>query len=90
MHEMFTTRPTVSLHDLVFKSLSSAIKVAIFGNPLLFYLETLRQVAKKDHSQGQIQSSNTVLARSFPVRTFCRLLTFLVHDSSSGSFFSAI
>ena len=48
-----------SLHDPVFKSLSSAIKVAIFGKPLLVYLETLRQVAKIDHAQGQIQCSIT-------------------------------
>ena len=34
-----------SLHDPVFKSFSSAIKVAVFGKPLLVYLETLRQVA---------------------------------------------
>ena len=39
------------------RSLSSAIKVAIFGNPLLVYLKTLQQVAKIDHVQGQIQRS---------------------------------
>ena len=48
-----------SLHDPVFKSLSSAIKEAIFGKSLLVYLETIRQVAKIDHAQGQIQCSNT-------------------------------
>ena len=48
-----------SLHDPVFKSFSSAIKEAIFGKSLLVYLETIRQVAKIDHAQGQIQCSNT-------------------------------
>ena len=48
-----------SLHDPVFKSLSSAIKEAIFGKSLLVYPETIRQVAKIDHAQGQIQCSNT-------------------------------
>ena len=47
------------LHDPVFKSLSSVIKEAIFGKSLLVYLETIRQVAKIDHVQGQIQCSNT-------------------------------
>ena len=40
------------------RSLSSAIKVAIFEKPPLVYLETLQQVAKIDHVQGQ---NNTVL-----------------------------
>ena len=48
-----------SLPDPVFKSLGSAIKEAIFGKSLLVYLETIRQVAKIDHAQGQIQCSNT-------------------------------
>ena len=48
-----------SLHDPVLKSLSSAIKEAIFGKSLLVYLENIRQVAKIDHAQGQIQCSNT-------------------------------
>ena len=48
-----------SLHDPVLNSLSSAIKEAIFGKLLLVYLETIRQVAKIDHAQGQIQCSNT-------------------------------
>ena len=48
-----------SLHDPVFKSLSSTIKEAIFGKSLLVYLETIRQVAKIDYAQGQIQCSNT-------------------------------
>ena len=48
-----------SLHDPVFKSLSRAIKEAIFEKSLLVYLETIRQVAKIDHAQGQIQCSNT-------------------------------
>ena len=39
-----------SLHDPVFKSLSSAIKEAIFGKSLLVHLETIRQVAKIDHA----------------------------------------
>ena len=43
-----------SLHDPVFKSLSSTIKEAIFGKSLLVYLETIPQVAKIDHAQGQI------------------------------------
>ena len=48
-----------SLHNPVFKSLSSAMKVAIFGKPLLVYLETLQQVAKIDCAKGQIQCLNT-------------------------------
>ena len=48
-----------SLHDPVIKSLSIAIKGAIFGKSLLVYLETIRQFAKIDHAQGQIQCSNT-------------------------------
>ena len=48
-----------SLHDPVFKSLSSAIKEAIFEKSLLVHLETIRKVAKIDHAQGQIQCSNT-------------------------------
>ena len=48
-----------NLHDPVLKNLSSAIKEAIFGKSLLGYLETIRQVAKIDHAQGQIQCSNT-------------------------------
>ena len=48
-----------SLHDPVFISLSSAIKEAIFGKSLLVYLKTIRQVAKVDHAQGQIQCLNT-------------------------------
>ena len=70
------------------RSLSSAIKVAIFGKPLLLYLETLQQVAKIDHSQGQIQF--LILAPSFPGRTFSVLLTFLVRDRSSVSFISTL
>ena len=59
VHEMFTMRPNLnSPHDPVFKSLSSAMKVAIFGKPLLVYLETLQQVAKIDCAKGQIQCSN--------------------------------
>ena len=37
------------------QELEQAIKVAIFGKPLLVYLETLQQVAKINHAQGQIQ-----------------------------------
>ena len=44
-----------SLHDPVLKSLSSAIKEAIFGKSLLVYLENIRQVAKINNAQGQIQ-----------------------------------
>ena len=66
VHESFTTRPNV-LADvftvftiLCSTSLSRAIKVTVFGKPLLVYLETLRQVVKKDHAQGQIpECSNT-------------------------------
>ena len=49
----------------VFKSLNSAIKVTIFGKPLLVYHETLRQVAEMDHVQGQIQCSNLSLPEPF-------------------------
>ena len=75
-----------SLHDPVFKSLSSAIKEAIFGKSLLGYLETIRQVAKIDHAQGQIQCSNTCTL------FLCQnlFLTFLVGNGSSVSFFSAL
>ena len=38
---MWYTDPFHSLNDPVFKSLSSATKVAIFGKSLLVYLETL-------------------------------------------------
>ena len=80
-----------SLHDPVFKSLSSAIKEAIFGKSLLVYLETIRQVAKIDHAQGQILScSNTWTLFFFFSRTFFRLLTFLVGNDSSVSFFNAL
>ena len=77
-----------SLHDPVFKSLSCAIKVAIFGKPLLVFLETLRQVAKKDHAQGPTQCSNTCTL--FPCQNLVPLITFLVRDNSSVSFFSAL
>ena len=77
-----------SLHDPEFKSLSSALKVAIFGKPLLVFLETLRQVAKKDHPQGPTQCSNTCTL--FPCQNLVLLITFLVRDSSSVSFFSAL
>ena len=76
-----------SLHDPVFKSLSTAIKEAIFGKSLLVYLETIRQVAKIDHAQGQIQCSNTCTL--FFSRTVFLLLAFLVGNGSSVSFFSA-
>ena len=80
-----------SLHDPVFKSLSSAIKEAIFGNSLLVYFETIRQVAKIDHAreQGQIQCSNTctlfLCQNLFPSSYF---LSF--GNGSSVSFFSAL
>ena len=62
----FTTSPNVfSLHDPVFKSLSSAIKEAIFGKSLLVYLESIRQVAKIHHAQGQVEYNARILARSF-------------------------
>ena len=76
-----------SLHDPVIKSLSSAMKAAIFGKPLLVYLETLQQVAKID-----CVKANTMLeylhARS--LQELFPFLTFLVCKSSSVSFFSAL
>ena len=72
----------------MFKSLSSAIKEAVFGKSLLVYLKTIRQVAKIDQEQGQIQFQ--ILVRSSSARTFFLLLTFLVGNSSSVSFFSAL
>ena len=79
-----------SLHDPLFKSLSSAIKEAIFGKSLLVYLESIRQVAKIDHAQGQVKYNARILARSFPARTFFLFLTFLVRNGSYVSFFSAL
>ena len=71
-----------SLHDPVFKSLRSAIKEAIFGESLLVYLETIRQVAKIDHTHGQIQYMLQYLhALSLP-EPFFLLLTFLVGNGS--------
>ena len=54
-----------SLPDPVFKSLSSAMKVAIFRKPPLVYLETLRKVAKIDCAEGQIQCLNTCMLDPF-------------------------
>ena len=87
MHEMFPHDEAEcfhGVHDPVFKEFEQCHKVAIFGKPLalLVYLETLRQVAKIDHAQGQIQW--------FPPRTFSLLLIFLVSDSSSVSIFSTL
>ena len=77
-----------SLHDPVFKSLSSAIKEAIFGKSLLVYLETIRRVAKI--GQRKVKYNARILAGSFSARTFFLLLTFLVGNGSSVSFFSAL
>ena len=70
-----------SLHDPVFKSLSSAMKVPIFRKPLLVYLETLRQVAKIDWAEGQIQYLNTCtldpFQNFFPFSYFLSLQLFL-------------
>ena len=70
-----------SFHHPVFKSLSSAIKVAIFGKLLLVYLKTLCQVAKIDHTQGQIQCLNTwtlfPCQNLFPSSYFVSLQQFL-------------
>ena len=49
------------IHDRLFKCLSSAIKEASFGKPLLIYLKTLWQVTKMDHAQGQMQCLNTCM-----------------------------
>ena len=61
-------------------------KEAIFVKSLLVYLETIRQVAKIDHAQGQIKCSNTCTL------FLCQnlFLTFLVGNGSSVSFFSAL
>ena len=56
------------IHDPLFQSLSSAIKEASFGKPLLIYLKTLWQVAKMDHAQGQMQCSN--ICTCFPCQNF--------------------
>ena len=51
-------------------------KVAILGKPLLVYLETLRQVAKIDHAQGQIQCLHAVsLPEPFSLFLLFRLTT---------------
>ena len=55
----------------------------MYGKSLLVYLETIRQVAKIDHAQGQIQCSNTCTL--FLCQNLL-LLTFLVGNGSSGSF----
>ena len=72
VHEPFTTRPNVFTVFTILCSrfLSSAIKVAIFGK-----LETLRQVAKIDHAQGQIQCSNTCML--FPCQNLLPSFYFL-------------
>ena len=59
------------------------------GKHSLVYLETLGQMlSKTDHTQGQIQCSNTW--KLFPARTLNLLRTFLVCGSSSVSFFSTL
>ena len=59
------------------------------GKHSLVYLETLGQMlSKTDHTQGQIQCSNTW--KLFPARTLNLLCTFLVCGSSSVSFFSTL
>ena len=74
-----------SLHDPVFKSLSSAMKVAIFGKPLLVYLETLQQVAKIDCAKRANTMLEYMHAWSLPEP----FSFFLVCNCSSVSFFSA-
>ena len=59
-----------SVTILCSRILSSAIKVSIFGR-----LETLRQVAKIDHAQGQIQCSNTCML--FPCQNLLPSFCFL-------------
>ena len=71
-----------SLHNPVLKSLSSAMKVAIFRKPLLVYLETLRQVGKIDCAKGQmLKCSNTCMLdpfqNLFPFSYFLSLQLFL-------------
>ena len=68
-----------SLHNPVFKSLSSAMKVAIFRKPLLVYLE---QVGKIDCAKGQmLKCSNTCMLdpfqNLFPFSYFLSLQLFL-------------
>ena len=71
-----------SLHNPVFKSSSSAMKVAIFRKPLLVCLETLRQVGKIDCAKGQMfKCSNTCMLdpfqNLFPFSYFLSLQLFL-------------
>ena len=75
-----------SLHDPVFKSLSSATKVTILRKLLLVYLETLWQVPKIDCAEGKIQCSNNCTLDPFQNL----FLTFLVCNCSSVSFFSEL
>ena len=59
------------------------------GKHSLVCFETLGQMlSKTDHTQGQIQCSNTW--KLFPARTLNLLRTFLVCGSSSVSFFSTL
>ena len=71
-----------SLHNPVLKSLSSAMKVAIFRKPLLVYFETLWQVGKIDCAKGQmLKCSNTCMLdpfqNLFPFSYFLSLQLFL-------------
>ena len=70
------------LHNPVFKSLSSAMKVAIFRKPLLVYFETLWQVGKIDCAKRQmLKCSNTCMLdpfqKLFPFSYFLSLQLFL-------------
>ena len=71
------------------RSFSSAIKVAILEKPLLVYLETFRQVAKIDHAHTR---ANTMLEylHTLSLPEPFSFLIFLVRDSSSVSFCSAL
>ena len=40
---------------IIILTILSSRSLKFFGKPLLVYLETLQQVAKIDHAQGQIQ-----------------------------------
>ena len=89
MYEMFTRGRMFSQSSRsCVQEFEQCLKVAILGKPLLVFLETLRQVAKKDHAQGPTQCSNTCTL--FPRQNLVLLITFLVRDSSSVSFFSAL
>ena len=77
-----------SLHDPVFKGLSSAIKEAIFGKSLLVISKPFDKLLKS--ITRQVKYNARILSHSFSARTFLLLLTFLVGNGSSVSFFSAL